>query len=153
MLFKKFSSESWESLKIGLASLVGFLTVSIPEILLQKYLNMAATHQHEYDTVIKVWGVCEKLYQFVGGTNDAFAIGFVPAASFAFGSHKYKRLLKLFWHTIFFPSQIASIWSKDHQFLEKCKSMVPKVFYVTVLFPIEYTVPCFLQAMQKVALF
>lgn len=166
MLFKKFSSESWESLKIGLASLVGFLTVSIPEILLQKYLNMAATHQDQYDVCIKVWGVIEKLYQFVGGTNDAFAIGFVPAASFAFGSHQYKRLLKLFWHTnwitivlsviysifvIFFPSQIASIWSKDHEFLIKCKSMIPKVFYVTVLFPIEYTVPCFLQALQKVA--
>ena len=98
-------------MKIGLASLVGFLTVSIPEILLQKYLNMAATHQHEYETVIKVWGVCEKLYQFVGGTNDAFAIGFVPAASFAFGSHQYKRLLKLFWHTNWITVVISFVYS------------------------------------------
>ena len=166
MFCRKFSHESWVSLKIGFASLVSNFTVSLPEILLQKFLNMAATAVGEYDTVIKVWGVIEKLYQFVGGANDAFSIGFLPAASYAFGAHRYNRLLRLFLHTnwvtilisvvysffmIFFPSQIASIWSKDPLFLEKCKSMIPKVFYVTALFPIQYTVPSYLQAMQKVA--
>lgn len=166
MFCKKFSHESWVSLKIGFASLVSNFTVSLPEILLQKFLNLAATAVGEYNTVIKVWGVIEKLYQFVGGANDAFSIGFLPAASYAYGAHRYNRLLHLFMHTnwvtilisviysifmIFFPSEIASIWSKDKDFLEKCKSMIPKVFYMTALFPIQYTVPSFLQSMQKVA--
>lgn len=166
MFFRRFSSESWKSLKIGFASLVSNFTVSLPEILLQKFLNMAATAVHEYDTVIKVWGVIEKLYQFVGGANDAFSIGFLPAASYAYGSCRSNRLLRLFMHTnwitilisviysifmIFFPREIASIWSKDKDFLDKCGSMIPKVFYMTALFPIQYTVPSFLQAMQKVA--
>lgn len=127
---------------------------------------MAATAVHEYDTVIKVWGVIEKLYQFVGGANEAFSIGFLPAASYAYGSCRSNRLLRLFMHTnwitilisviysifmIFFPREIASIWSKDKDFLDKCGSMIPKVFYMTALFPIQYTVPSFLQAMQKVA--
>ena len=72
MFCRKFSPESWASLKIGFASLVSNFTVSLPEILLQKFLNMAATAVGEYETVIKVWGVIEKLYQFVGGANDAF---------------------------------------------------------------------------------
>lgn len=167
MFIRKFSPESWASLKIGFASLVSNFTVSLPEILLQKFLNMAAIAVGEYETVIQVWGVIEKLYQFVGGANDAFSIGFLPAASYAYGAHRYNRVLRLFMHTnwvtifisvvysifmIFFPRQIASIWSKDQKFLEKCESMIPKVFYITVLFPIQYTVPSLLQSMQKVAL-
>lgn len=167
MFCRKFSPESWASLKIGFASLVSNFTVSLPEILLQKFLNMAATAVGEYETVIKVWGVIEKLYQFVGGANDAFSIGFLPAASYAYGAHRYNRVLRLFMHTnwvtilisvvysifmIFFSAQISSIWDKNEDFLEKCESMIPKVFYITALFPIQYTVPALLQSMQKVAL-
>lgn len=51
---------------------------------------------------------------------------------------------------IFFPSQIASIWSKDKDFLRWCGLLIPKVFYANFCFPLEYTTPALLQGMQRV---
>lgn len=166
MFFRKFSPQTWEALKIGIASLVSNYSYTLPEVMVQKYLNLTAIHIGEYDTIIKVWGVIEKLYQFVGGSNDAFAIGLMPAASFAFGSKRYNRMLRLFmhanWITIFisvvyslvvisFTRKISLIWSHDSDFLKWCDLLIPKVFYAAALFPIQYTVPALLQGMQKMA--
>lgn len=167
MFFHKFSPQTWEALKIGLASLMEDFSYSIPEILIQKYLLSAAKAINEYDTIVEVWGVIEKLYQFVGGSNDAFAIGLLPAASYAYGAKRYNRMLWLFMHAnwitilisvsysllmIFFPSQIASIWSKDEDVLRWCKILIPKVFYANFCFPLEYTTPALLQGMQRVTM-
>ena len=164
MFFNKFSSQTREALKIGIASLISNYSYTLPEVMVQKYLNLSALSIGEYDTIIKVWGVIEKLYQFVGGSNDAFAIGLMPAASYAFGSRRYNRMLKLFMHAnwitilisvvyslavIMFTEKFSSIWSKDRDFLKWCNLLIPKVFYAAALFPIQYTVPALLQGMQK----
>lgn len=167
MLCKKFSKETWKALKVGISSLLTYLSIALPDILIQKFLLTAAIHIHEYDTVIQVFGVIEKLFQFVGGANSAIIMSFVPSASFAFGANRYNRILRLFFHSvwilfllniayslimIFFPSQICSIWSKNEDFLDKSKKMVPIVFYFTFLYPFEYVIPSLLQATQKVLL-
>ncbi|OHT05993.1 MatE family protein [Tritrichomonas foetus] len=165
MLFKKFSKETWESLKIGFASLISNLADSLPTILLQKYINSASKAIGEYDNVIQVWGVIEKLYQFVGGSNEAFSIGLMPSASFAYGAKRYNRMIRLFFHAtwipimisivyalfmILIPDKISSIWNTDEKFLYWCREMIPKVFYATPCFPIQYMVPALLQGMQLV---
>lgn len=167
MFFQPFSKQTWEALRIGVASLMENFSYSIPEILIQKYLNMAAKAIGEYDTIIEVWGIIEKLYQFVGGANDAFAIGLLPSASYAFGAKRYNRMLRLYMHAnwitilfsvvysifmIFLPSKIASIWSKDEDVLKWCAILIPKVFYGNFCFPLEYTTPAMLQGMQKVVM-
>lgn len=167
MFCKKFSPETFKALKIGLASLLSYFAGSLPEILLQKFLYTAAHKIDDYDTIVTVWGVIVKLFQLVCGTDDAIAIGFLPAASYAFGAKRFNRILHLFFHScwigiliasiyslvlVFFPRQIASIWSKNPDFLDKCQSMIPIVFFLSFLYPIQYTVPALLQAMQKVLL-
>ena len=84
MFCKKFSPETFKALKIGLASLLSYFAGSLPEILLQKFLYTAAHKIDDYDTIVTVWGVIVKLFQLVCGTDDAIAIGFLPAASYAF---------------------------------------------------------------------
>lgn len=167
MLFKKFSSETWKALKIGIASLLSYFAASLPEILLQKFLYMSAIHVDKYDETVQAWGVIVKLFQLVCGTDDAIAIGFLPAASYAYGARRYNRILHLLFHSswigiliasiysallVFFPRQIASIWSKDPSFLDNCQSMIPIVFLLSPLYPIQYTVPALLQGMQRVLL-
>ena len=164
---KKFSPETWKALKVGIASLLTYLSIALPDILIQKFLLTAAHHIHEYDTVVQVWGVIQKLFQFVGGANSAIIMSFLPSASFAFGANRHNRILHLFFHSvwilflintcysmfmIFFSRQICSIWSKKPDFLEKGERMVPIVFYFTFLYPFEYIVPSLLQATQKVML-
>lgn len=166
MFFHNFSPQTWQALKVGIASLISNYSYTLPEVMIQKYLNLSALAINEYDTIIKVWGVIEKLYQFVGGSNDAFAIGLMPAASYSFGSKRYNRMLHLFvhanWITIFisvvysfvvivFIKKISHIWNQDADFLKWCNLLIPKVFYAAALFPIQYTVPALLQGMQKMA--
>ena len=149
MFIKKFSIETWEALKIGIASLLTYFAASLPEILLQKFLYTSAKHIGEYDTIVKAWGVIVKLFQLVCGTDDAIAIGFLPAASYAYGARRYNRILRLFFHScwigiiiaiiytlflIFFPRQISTIWSNDSDFLDKCQSMIPIVFFLSPLY-------------------
>lgn len=167
MFIKKFSSETWKALKIGIASLLSYFAGSLPEILLQKFLYTAAGNIGEYKTIVEAWGIIVKLFQLVCGTDDAIAIGFLPAASYAYGARRYNRILHLFSHScwigifiatiyslllVFFPRQISSIWSSDSDLLDKCQLMIPIVFFLSFLYPIQYTVPALLQGMQKVLL-
>lgn len=167
MLFKKFSKETWKAMKVGIASLLTYLSIALPDILIQKFILTAAIHIDEYNIIIQVWGVIEKLFQFVGGANSAIIMSFLPSASFAFGANRHNRILRLFFHSVWilfllnttyslimilFPGQICAIWSKNQKFLEKGKQMVPIVFYFTFLYPFEYIIPSLLQATQKVLL-
>lgn len=165
MFGRKFSKETWKAMRIGFASLIANYSYSIPELMIQKYLISSAQAIGAYDPIIKVWGVIEKLYQFAGGSNEAFAAGLMPSASYAFGAKRFNRMLRLFMHAnwitvvitvgysifmILLPRQICLIWSDDEEYLSYCTQMVPVVFYASAFFPIQYTVPAFLQGMQKV---
>lgn len=165
MFCSRFSDETRPALKVGLASLIVGISYTLPLILMQKYVNNAATAIGAYNVVIQVWGVIEKVYSVVGGICVGFNYGFVPAASFAFGAKRYDRVKKLSLHMlwvstlfssiisfllILFPSQVASLWNKDPEFLYWSKKMIPKVYYACVFIAIQYMVPGLLQSLQLV---
>ncbi|KAH0790347.1 MatE family protein [Histomonas meleagridis] len=165
MFLNRFSKETWPAFKVGFATFVSLVSYSIPLVLMQKFVNEAAISMGVYDDVIEVWSVNEKLYQIVGGSCDALALGLLPCASYAYGSGRMNRLLKLFLHSlwvstllavtfsvilIFFPSEIASLWSKDPQFLYWAKQMIPKTFYLAPFIAYQYCVPALLQSLQKI---
>ena len=54
MLLKHFSKETWMAFKVGFATFVSLVSYSIPLVLMQKFVNEAATSIDVYDTVIKV---------------------------------------------------------------------------------------------------
>lgn len=165
MFCSKPTRETWEALKVGIASLVSSVSYTIPLILMQKYVNTAATAIGQYDNVIAVWAVIEKLYQLVGGVCIAFSYGLTPSAAYAYGANRLNRIAWLFIHStwvataisllfsifmIVIPDKIALIWNDDPDFVEWAGKMVPKVFYVTIFIAYQYTAPAVLQAMQRV---
>ena len=165
MFISKPTIETWKGLKVGFASLVSNVSYTIPLILMQKYVNLASTAIGQYDAVIAVWAVIEKLYQLCGGICVPFSYGLLPASSYAFGAQRLNRVMWLFIHAtwistvisvlmsifiIAIPDKIALIWSSDPVFVDWVKRMVPKVFYTTIVMAIQYTAPAILQAMVMV---
>lgn len=166
MFFQKPTYETWEACKVGFASFIEQISATIPCILMQKYVNMASSAIGQYDVVIAVWAVIEKLYQLVGGICIAFSYGLLPSASYAFGANRMNRVMWLFTHATWIstaisvvmsviimtiPGKLALIWDDDPNFVSWCKRMVPKVFYTCVCLAIQYTCPAILQAMNRVA--
>lgn len=165
MLRWKPSPETYKALKVGLGSLASNLSYVLPLLLLQKYVNMAASAVRRYETVLAVWAVIEKLYQLVSGICSGFQNGFLPAAAFAFGAERLNRLVWLFFHATWFstvlsvllgliiviiPGQVASMWDSDPEFIKWARAMLPKAFYTAPCVVFQYMVPALLQAMQRV---
>jgi Na+-driven multidrug efflux pump len=107
----------------------------------------------------------EKLYQLVGCCCVGFSYGFLPAGAFAFGANRFNRVFWLAVHTlwmgtlfssivsipmIFWPGELAKIWSSDPDFLYWVKRMTPIMFIACPVFEFQYLVSALLQALQKV---
>ena len=166
MFFKKPTVETWEACKVGFASFIEQISVAIPCIVMQKYVNMASSVIGQYNVVIAVWAVIEKLYQLVGGICIGFSYGLLPAASYAYGANRMNRVMWLFIHATWIstaisvgmsiiimtiPHKLALIWDTETNFVSWCVKTVPKVFYMCVCLAIQYTCPAVLQAMNRVA--
>jgi Na+-driven multidrug efflux pump len=165
MFLCKPSDETWNALRVGLGSFAANLSFTLPTILLQKWVNEAALAIGRYDTIISVWAVIEKLYQLIGGVSVGFSYGLLPAASFAFGAGRLKRLFWLFVHATaagtiattvlgtivaIWPCEIAQLWDRDPEFLNWARRLIPKAFYTSLFVGCQYTAPALLQAMQRV---
>ena len=165
MFFKSFSDQTLPALKIGISSLIVAVSYTIPLILMQKYVNSAATRIGIYDYTIQVWAIIEKVYAIVSGICIGFNFGFVPVASYAYGAKLWDRVkmssLHMLWVStlcsvlvsivlLIWPDKIASIWNNDPTFLYWAKKMIPRVFYACPFIPIQYMVPGLLQSMQMV---
>ncbi|OHS95112.1 MatE family protein [Tritrichomonas foetus] len=165
MFGKKFSQQTFSALRVGFSSFVQSISLTLPVLLMQKYFNEAAKAIDIYDVAIQLWAVIEKLYQITGGICIAFSQGLLPTASYAYGAGRLNRMSKLVIHaywlatsisTIFslfmiaLPSQIASIWSTEPDFIYWSKRLVPITFYSSVCFSSNYIAPTVLQAMKRV---
>jgi Na+-driven multidrug efflux pump len=165
MFISKPSLETCQALQLGLSSFAGQLANTVPVILIQKYVNMAATSIGEYETVIAVWAVTEKLYQLIGGACTGFSFGLLPGAAFAYGANRLNRVVWLAVHAlwistalstglsvvvIFAPGTIAKLWSNEPNFLKWCEKMIPIPVYTVPALSFQYLAPVLLQALQRV---
>lgn len=107
MFTNKFSSEIRSALKIGLSILVEILSGSLPNVLLQKFLGSAANSIGEYNEAIGAWTVLLRVYSFVLAIDYGLCQGFLPAASYAFGTENLKRIRNLAFHAIW----IGTLWN------------------------------------------
>ena len=163
MFISRFSDQTGSALKVGLSSLIIGISYSLPLLLLQKYVCIAASSIGIYETAVEVWAVIERLYSFCGAICIGFNYGFVPAVSFAFGAKLKKRVKQLCLNALwlstlfstiigeiiaFFPEKMASLWSTDPTFLYWAKKMLPPAFYPVILHGMLYVVPGLLQALQ-----
>ena len=127
MYFKKFNPHSWKALRVSLSQLIANLASSLPILILSKLIAQSATNAGIYVDVMASTNVQNRLYVFAICICNGLNQGFLPAASFAFGSQRLNRFLRLFlitvgmgtiWTTFIciliesIPRQIASIWGK-----------------------------------------
>ena len=164
MLIKKPSRESWMGFKLSISSFLGSLGYFLPIVVIQKYINQAANRIGKYNVIMAIWGINEKINQIVGAFCGGFQTGLVPGCSYAFGAKRLNRMVRIFFHSlwiptiivtlisvvlIFAPDKVSSIWSKDPEFLHWSKILVPRIYYLTFLFPIQYVAVGFIMSMQR----
>jgi Na+-driven multidrug efflux pump len=165
MFVSKATPETLTGLKVGLPSFISNMSYSLPLVLTQKYLNMAATAVGAYETVVAVWAVTQKLETLALGISIAFSNAYVPAASYSHGAKRLNRALWLFIHAtwigtllssmiaaviVFAPGEVALIWSSDKSFATWCSESLPKAFYSSPLVGYHYTGSALLQALHFV---
>lgn len=165
MFLKKFTPSTCSALKIGISTFVENISTTLPLVLMQKYINSAARAIGIYDQCIECWAIIEKLYVIIGGIVIGLTQGFLPAASYAYGARRPKRVKNLFYHALWlstlvptlislificFPTQIASLWSKEASFLAIAKKMLPIQYYSTVTLGLQYLLPPLLQSVKCV---
>lgn len=165
MFWKPFCRETWHAIKIGLSTLISQISLTLPFLLMQKYVNNAATAIGEYGNVVAVWAVVEKLYLIVGGICVGFSNGFLNPGSYAFGAKNMSRMFRLMVHGIWLctaacllisiiiismPVQISLLWSNNETFLMMSKGITPILYYTAFTLGIQYMVPVVLQASKRI---
>jgi len=165
MFLKPISKETWAAMSVGFSSWIASVSLTIPQVLMQKYFNNASLAIGEYNTMIMIWAVMEKLYLITGGICVAFGQSTLPSVSFAFGANRLNRVLRIGLHAlwvstmlscafagaiILFPRKIAKIWSSDPHYLNWAEKTIPVMFYCAPFFAIQYIIPAVLQGMKKV---
>lgn len=166
MIIKKFSSETSEGLKSGLSVLFEEAAIVLPFVLLQKYLSNAANAVGEYTSVMAVWSIIGDVQELSTCLCSAVMTGLLPATSYSYGAKNFPRILKLIVHAtwmmtiwstifslifIFFPGQVASIWSKDPEFIKWAKPMIRVYALANALSPVDFVCPTILIAMKRIA--
>ena len=165
MFFQKITSNTYSALRIGFSSWLSSVSLTLPQILMQKYFNNASLAIGQYFTMIQIWAVMEKLYLITGGICIAFNQATLPAVSFAFGANRLNRVFNLGIHALWlstllsstfaifillFPRNIAKIWSNDLNYLNWAEKTIPVMFYCAPFFAIQYIIPAVLQGMKRV---
>lgn len=167
MLLNKFHPGTKQALILGSSALVSTLSVTAPQMILQKYYASAAYKKGVYKELIMIWGVVERVYWINGCVDVGVAQALLPSASYAFGAGRYSRVLRLtihaFWSSFLvtlivtiilcsIPRLIASLWSRDETYLYWAAKIFPIVFYTESLVSAQYVLPVFLQSLTKAKL-
>jgi Na+-driven multidrug efflux pump len=130
-------------------------------------LTEAAERAGKYEDVVSAWNVVDRVYIFVVCICLGLNQGLLPAASYAFGSGRLNRLLRLslvtvamgtVWSVtcctviIAIPKQIAGIWGSGEGFKQVCATMLFRGFVTCWLNQCQLTMTAMLQAMKMILL-
>ncbi|OHS95705.1 MatE family protein [Tritrichomonas foetus] len=112
-LFRKFSPHTTTALKIGLSQLIMNLSRSIPSIFNRKFMGLCAENRGDtgddgtFEDAIAGFNAVSRIYAVTDAVRLAVSMGLLPSASFAFTSHRYKRIFTLIFHAVW----IDLVWS------------------------------------------
>jgi len=146
MFFKPFLPETRKAFIIGIPTLLDVMARLCTPLLVQAYLFSSAQRKGNYNEVLMIWGVNNKIQIAVMLLSYTFTASYIPSASYALGANNGIRMLRLTYHSIWiscactiitagtfivFVRQISSIWSKDSLFLNAASEILP-VFHYTI---------------------
>ncbi|OHT16772.1 MatE family protein [Tritrichomonas foetus] len=167
MFFKKFNPHSWTALKVSFSQLISNFAAEIPVLMLGKYVALSGEAVGEYVPVMAAWNLVDRLYEIVICVCNALNQGFLPAGSYAFGSNRLHRLMKLVlyafgigtaWSALMclilcvFPRQLASLYGKDERFLHYAEKTMIYSFCTTFINMGQFTIVVCLVATKMVTL-
>lgn len=165
MFCRKFSPETWQALKVGISTLIEFLSANLPILVIQKYLGEAGNAIGEYNEILSVWSLLIRLYMFVICICNGLSQGLLPCASFAFGAKRIRRLRDLALHAFWVgtlwlilctvviitnAANIGGIWLKEEKFRYWSHKLLSNSLYTIPTAMIRFVSCTALQATTQV---
>ena len=108
-LFRKFSPHTMPAVKVGISQLIMNLSRSVPSIFLRKFMGMCAENNPigTFDDAVAGFNAVARIYGITDSVRLAVSMGLLPSASYAFASHRVKRIFWLIFHACW----INLIWA------------------------------------------
>lgn len=92
MFCQRFNQNSFKALKMSLGQLIAQLAFCVPMLLVTKMIEKTGSNDSSYDVTLMAWNVVGRTIGFVGSICNGLNQGLLPAASYAYGRNKYRRL-------------------------------------------------------------
>jgi len=158
---KKFSQFTYPALKVGVSQLISNLSVCIPSIIVRKFVGLATGDN--FDLAMAGFNAAIRISTFTVAISVAITMGFVPAASYAYGAMMYKRYIRLAIHaswinvswgvfttilTYTIPKQLAMIFSKDENYLPWGIEMIKSINGLAFIQVLKYNGQTIMQSLQ-----
>ena len=165
MFLKKPSHESLQALKVGLPTMIALLAISLPMLIVQKFIGSCATLAGTYNETISAFTVLLRIYNIVLCVDNALSQGFLPASSFAFGAQRLNRLkwlavdcliMGIVWNGVceaiimICRRQIAKVMIDDEAFIETTAEFLIIGTITMPLAMFNYVATAFLQTCKEV---
>jgi Na+-driven multidrug efflux pump len=162
-LLKKFSPETWTAVKIGLAQLIYQLSLALPGVFVRKFMGAAAGDKQTFNDALAGFNAFCRYWNLVICVTNAITIGFLPAASYACGAKRFKRILMLLIHafwmaiawstfsmifTVGLPRALCRIFSDSEAVLNWGVSIMRTGHMVSFVMPAQLIINSLLQALQ-----
>lgn len=161
-LLNKLSPHTYEAIKIGMAQFILQLSWAIPGIIIRKLFGMACNAEPVvFNNVMAGYNAFNRFWAIEGAIPNAVTIGFIPAASYAYGAKRFKRVFRLLIHatwtcvlwcsatmilTLGFPRALASIFSKTPEYLYWSEIVIRNGNYATFCIEVPGVITALLQA-------
>ena len=164
LFINKFNPESYNALLVAISALLMNFSTIIPAVFLQKYVSNAAKAIGQYNDVLALWNVLQKLYNLAICVVLAFNTAYLPPTSYAFGAGRFKRIWHLSVHAFWImcvwtgfvsiimctiPDKLASLWGNTEAMEYWARKIIPNNFYTMILCPMRMLTASFLQAIKK----
>jgi len=162
-LLKPFSEYTWQALKVGMSQLVSNLSVSIPGIIVRKYIGMSSSSTKMFNDSLAGFNVVFRYAQVTNNLMVGLSMGFLPAGSYAYAAKNYRRWFSLQFHmnwidlvwgslasllAIFSPQTIAIIFAKGEGYLYYAREMVRRANIAGFIMFARFGFPVMLQSLQ-----
>lgn len=137
---KKFSPHTLPAMKVGLSQLVANLSMSVPGIVMRKLIGASCTEE-QFNPAMAGYNMVFRYAMITNCVVIAVSMGYIPAASYAYASKRYKRFLRLTFHALWIsqvwslitniptwvcPREICKIFGSDPDYLSYAGPMVNK---------------------------
>ena len=162
-LCKKFSSRTWIALRVGSSQLISMLSVQIPSILIRKYIGKC-TGPEGYNDAMAGFNAAFRCNMVSISIFNAFSMGYIPAASYAYAAKKYRRWFYLTGHlmwlcsmwgvftcifTYSIPRQLGMIFSNSEGYLAQAERQIRIINAAGPVAGFRFNCQAILQSMHR----